>query len=110
MALKGSGVRLPLAPQVNAPSAGPSRSSLDGSAPEFDQVAARERGILDEHLRTALVDVPGRVLLVVGVLRRHAVHRHDRLIAALRRAIGGSPDPHPRPRTGAASRPVALLP
>src|SRR5262245_33150472 len=45
----------------------------------LDQVAARHRHTLDQRHRATFVQVPGRVLLVEGVLRRHAIDRHDRL-------------------------------
>src|SRR5437868_5780841 len=60
--------------------------------PVLDQVAARHRHMLDQCYRATLIKVPSRILLVEGVLRRHAVDRHDRLEAALGRALGGAGD------------------
>lgn len=34
--------------------------------------------------------MPSSILLVVGVLRRHSVNRHDSLVAALHRAVAGA--------------------
>src|SRR3954464_15090465 len=49
----------------------------------LDQVAARHRHMLDQRHRATLKKMPSRVLLVEGVLGRHAVDRHDHLEAAL---------------------------
>src|SRR5262249_24911126 len=56
----------------------------------LDQVATRYRDLLDQRHRAALVKMPGGVLLVEGVLRRHAVDRHDHLEAALSCALAGA--------------------
>src|SRR3954469_21680533 len=62
------------------------------SRPVLDQVAARHRHMLDQRHRATLIKMPGRVLLVEGVLGRHAVDRHDHLEAALGGALGGTCD------------------
>jgi hypothetical protein len=36
------------------------------------------------------MEVPSSILLVVGVLRRHSVNRHNSLVAALHRAVAGT--------------------
>jgi hypothetical protein len=54
--------------------------------------AARQRHVPGHADGTALVKVPGRILLVVGVFRRHAVEWHGHLVAALCRAAGGADD------------------
>src|SRR5215510_12042169 len=64
---------------------GPSRLVLD-------EVAARYRHVLDQRDWASLVKMPGRVLLVEGVLRRHTVDRHDRLEAAFGGALGRARD------------------
>src|SRR5262245_66604021 len=62
------------------------------SRPVLDQVAAGHRHMLDQRHRASLIKMPGRVLLVKGVLRRHAVDWHDRLEATLGRALGRARD------------------
>jgi hypothetical protein len=54
---------------------------------EADQVTTRERHVLRQIRRTAFVEVPSSILLVVGVLRGHSVNRHHCLIAALYRPV-----------------------
>src|SRR6202158_5307013 len=46
-------------------------TTLAQSIAEFDEVAARERGVADEVRRAAFGNVPGRVQLVEGALRGH---------------------------------------
>lgn len=59
---------------------------------EFDHVAARQRCLAGDDGRSALGHVPRRVLLHVGILRRHAIDRHDDFVAALRGAAAGADD------------------
>jgi hypothetical protein len=44
---------------------------------EFDEVAARQRGVADEVRRATFGNVPGRVQLVEGAPRGHSVHAAD---------------------------------
>src|SRR5690242_18951085 len=60
------------------------------SRPVLNQIAASDRHVLDQRQRAALIKMPSRVLLVKGVLRRHAVDRHNHLEAALGRTLAGA--------------------
>ena len=51
----------------------------------------------------ALVKVPGRILLVVGIFRRQAIDRHDHLVAALRQLRTG-PDAYTLKRSATDDR------
>src|SRR5205085_197340 len=62
------------------------------SRPVLDQVAARHRHVLDQRYRATLIKMPSRILLVEGILRRHAVDWHDHLEAALGRTLARACD------------------
>jgi len=59
---------------------------------EFDHVAARQRRLVGDDGRSAFKHMPGCILLHVRIFRRHAVDRHDDLVAALCRAAAGADD------------------
>src|SRR5215470_14296844 len=79
------------------------------SRPVFDQVATGHRNVLDQRHRTSLIKMPGRVLLVKGVLRRHSIDRHDHLEATLGCALARARDRALRRGAGDDDRADALV-
>src|ERR1700719_2650904 len=68
------------------------KSDPSRSVRELDQIAACECHVFREDGGAALVEVPSRILFVVGVFRRHSVNRHDSLVAALHSTVAGADD------------------
>src|SRR5262249_5595391 len=86
------------------PGCGSSEERRPGRS-ELDHVAARERHLVGNDGGPALVQMPGGILLHVGVFGRDGIDRHDNLVAALRRSAAGPEDHALRRGTGHDHRP-----